>query len=52
MRYVPERWVLSHFDWYTHDPEKGYQPTDKAPKEAVEAIKILNKKNLEHYGRV
>lgn len=31
-----------HFDWFTVDPKKGYIPTDKAPKEAVEAMKEYN----------
>ena len=30
------------FDWYYLDKENGYFPTDKAPKEAVEAMKRYN----------
>ncbi len=35
-----------HFDWYTVDEKKGYIPTDKAPKEAVEAMKRYNARNF------
>ena len=31
-----------HFDWYTFVKGVGYVPTDKAPKEAVEAMKEYN----------
>lgn len=33
---------LPHFDWYVHKKGIGYVPTDKAPKEAVEAMKKYN----------
>lgn len=35
-----------HFDWYYVD-ENGYQPTEKAPQEAVEAMKRFNKRMRE-----
>ena len=50
MTLIKDTWVLQHFDWYTHDPEKGLQPTEKAPPEAVEALKNLNEHNLKYYG--
>ena len=50
MTYVKEMWVLGHFDWYTHEKGVGYQPTEKAPPEAVEALKKLNEYNLKKYG--
>lgn len=31
-----------HTDWYKIDPNVGYVPTPKAPKEAVEAMKRYN----------
>lgn len=31
-----------HTDWYTFKIGIGYVPTDKAPKEAVEAMKRFN----------
>lgn len=33
----------SHFDWYTTKKGVGYVPTDKAPKEAVEAMERCNR---------
>ena len=32
----------SHYDWYTFVKGVGYVPTDKAPAEAVEAMKKFN----------
>ena len=52
MTRIKELWVLPHFDWYTHDAQKGYQPTEKAPKEAVEALRKLNEHNLKYYGKL
>lgn len=34
------------------DPEKGYIPTDKAPKEAVEAMKEYNEEYFWHPERL
>lgn len=31
-----------HYDWYTFKKGIGYIPTDKAPTEAVEAMKKFN----------
>ena len=31
-----------HHEWYTFAKEKGYMPTDKAPKEAVKAMEEYN----------
>lgn len=42
MTYVPEMWVLTHLDWYTTQKGVGYVPTEKAPPEAVVALKKLN----------
>ena len=33
---------IMHTDWYTHVKGVGYVPTEKAPKEAVEAMKRYN----------
>lgn len=33
---------LGHFDWYTLKKGEGYVPTDKAPPEAVAAMKRFN----------
>ena len=52
MTYIKEMWVLKYFEMYTHSPEKGYQPTDKATPEAVEALKKLNEYNLKKYGKL
>lgn len=41
-----------HFDWFIVDPEKGYIPTDKAPKEAVEAMKEYNEEYFWHPERL
>lgn len=38
-----------HFDWYTIDPKKGFIPTEKAPKEAVEAMKRHNATNFPEF---
>ena len=45
-------WVLEHFEWYTHDKDNGYQPTEKAPPEAIEALKEINEYNLRKYGKL
>lgn len=42
MTYVPEMWVLTHLDWYTTQKGIGYVPTEKAPPEAIIALKALN----------
>lgn len=36
----------SHVDWYTVVRGVGYVPTDKAPKEAREAMERYNKNNI------
>lgn len=42
MRIIKELLVfIHHYDWYTTD-EFGYVPTDKAPPEAVDAMRIVN----------
>ena len=33
---------IGHSDWYKHVNGVGYVPTDKAPKEAIEAMKKYN----------
>lgn len=33
---------LGHYDWYTLKKGVGYVPTDKAPPEAVDAMKRFN----------
>lgn len=33
---------IMHTDWYTFDVNIGYVPTEKAPPEAVEAMKKYN----------
>ena len=33
---------IFHHEWYTHVKGVGYVPTEKAPKEAVEAMKRYN----------
>lgn len=35
-------YFAAHIDWYTFEKGVGYIPTDKAPKEAVEAMKRYN----------
>lgn len=52
MTKIEALWVLEHFDWYTYDKHNGYQPTDKATPEAIEALKELNKENLRRYGKL
>lgn len=44
MRYIPELLVFAkHTDWWTRTPDRKYfVPTEKAPSEAVEAIKKVN----------
>ena len=43
MRIDPNwRIFADHTDWYTFEKGVGYVPTDKAPKEAVEAMKKYN----------
>ena len=43
MRVDPNYMVFApHYDWYTVVKGVGYVPTDKAPKEAVEAMKKHN----------
>ena len=45
---LPMEWkLLFHFR-----PEKGYIPTDKAPKEAVEAMKEYNEEYFWHPERL
>ena len=34
---------LGHRDWYEFKRGEGYVPTDKAPPEAVEAMKAFNR---------
>ena len=34
--------IDEHIDWYTFEEGVGYVPTEKAPKEAVEAMKRYN----------
>lgn len=34
-----------HFDWYIVEKGKGYVPTDKAPPEAVEAMRRVNERS-------
>lgn len=33
---------IGHFDWYTFELGTGYVPTEKAPPEASEAMKLYN----------
>lgn len=35
---------ITHYDWYTKDELHHYIPTDKAPQEAVEAMKRFNER--------
>lgn len=36
---------ITHFDWYTKDETgRRYIPTDKAPKEAIEAMNKVNER--------
>lgn len=35
-----------HFDWFKAVPGVGYVPTEKAPKEAREAMERYNKNNI------
>lgn len=51
MTYVKEMWVLSHLDWYTHVKGVGYVPTEKAPPEAVDALRYLNEYAIKKYGK-
>ncbi len=46
MRYIPELSVfIRHHEWWTRTPDrKFFVPTDKAPKEAVEAIEKVNER--------
>ncbi len=47
MRYDKDYAIFAiHFDWYDFVPYVGYVPTDRAPKEAREAMKRYNE---EHY---
>lgn len=46
MRSIKELSVFArHYDWWEYSKDgKYFVPTEKAPKEAVEAIKIVNKR--------
>ena len=50
MTYLKDFWVLKHFEMYTHTKDKGYQPTEEATPEAIDALKKLNEYNLRKYG--
>ena len=39
---IKDAWFVSHLDWYDVVEGTGYVPTEKAPKEAIEAMKRLN----------
>ncbi len=52
MTYLKEVWVLSNIDMYTYTKEAGYQPTEKATPEAIEALKKINEYNLKKYGKL
>lgn len=47
MRVLKDLWFIKHRDWFTLDEEQGYVPTEKAPPEAVEAMKRLNEMSEE-----
>lgn len=43
MRIMKELDIFAkHFDWYTKDTEGYYVPTEKAPPEAIAAMKKCN----------
>lgn len=46
MRKMPDLDIfICHDDWYTRDDTNGhFIPTDKAPPEAVEAMKTVNER--------
>ena len=46
MRYIPELHIfVRHPEWWTRTPDrKFFIPTDKAPKEAVEAMEKFNER--------
>lgn len=45
MRYDKDYFFFApHSEWYTVEKGKGYVPTDKAPPEAVEAMKRVNER--------
>lgn len=46
MRFIPELLVfIRHPEWWTRTPDrKFFIPTDKAPKEAIEAMKKFNER--------
>lgn len=47
MRYDRDYVVFAgHFDWFKVVPGIGYVPTEKAPKEAREAMDRYNKNNI------
>lgn len=35
---------ITHYDWYTKNELHHYIPTDKAPEDAVEAMKRVNER--------
>lgn len=45
------RIFLGHSEWYTFEKGIGYVPKDKAPEEAVKAMKEYNSYGFERYGK-
>lgn len=43
------RIFLGKSDWYTFEKNIGYIPTEKAPKEAIEAMKRYNIREKQKY---
>ena len=39
---LKDAWFIHHLDWYIVVEGVGYVPTEKAPPEAVEAMKRMN----------
>lgn len=39
---LKDAWFIHNLDWYTVVEGIGYVPTEKAPPEAVEAMKRMN----------
>ena len=43
MKHIPELDVFAgHTDWWDYDENRYFVPTEKAPPEAVEAMRIVN----------
>lgn len=52
MRIIPQLKVFArHYDWYTKDEKGNFVPTEKAPKEAIEAMNFCNELNKKEHNK-